>query len=77
MQATPNPVALLREYLRTTPAQELAADWAAVEALGIEGPTLSEVLSLSTQFYPVQPPEKCIEQPASELLPTREEFFLV
>ena len=50
MQATLNPVELLRQYLRSTPAHELAADWAAVDALGIEGPTLSEVLSFSTQY---------------------------
>lgn len=74
MQATFNPVELLRQYLRSTPAHELAADWAAVEALGIEGPTLSEVLSLSTQFYPVNPPEIHIEQLLTQLLPTREEF---
>lgn len=77
MQATLNPVELLREYLRSTPAHELAADWAAVDALGIEGPTLSEVLSLSTQFYPVLPPEIHIEQPSSELLPNREEFCFI
>lgn len=69
MQATLNPVELLRQYLRNTPAHELAADWAAVDALGIEGPTLSEVLSLSTKFYPVLPPEKHIEQINNELLP--------
>ena len=74
MQANLNPVELLRQYLRNTPAHELAADWAAVEALDIEGPTLSEVLSLSTQFYPVCPPEIHIEQPATQLLPTRKEF---
>lgn len=77
MQATPNPVELLREYLRNTPADELAADWAAIDAMGIEGPTFSEVLSLSTQFYPVTPPEINLEQEQVALLPTREEFCFI
>ncbi|AII53815.1 hypothetical protein [Hymenobacter sp. APR13] len=74
MQAALNPVELLREYLRTTSPQELAAEWASVEDIGKEGPTLSEVLRLGTLFYPVLPPEKHVEQEQTELLPNREEF---
>ena len=40
-------VLALREYLRTTPQEELDASVAAVEALNIQGPTLKEVLALS------------------------------
>lgn len=42
-----NPVELLRDYLRTADPVELQADWDAVEALGLEGPTLTEVLELA------------------------------
>ena len=40
-------VELLREYLRNTPSAELEADWAAIEALDIQGPTLAQVLQLA------------------------------
>ena len=40
-------VLALREYLRTTPQEELDASFAAVEAMDIQGPTLDEVLAMS------------------------------
>lgn len=42
------PVELLRQYLRTAEPAELKADWDAIEALGLEGPTLTETLAMST-----------------------------
>jgi hypothetical protein len=42
---TPSPAVLaLREYLRTADPKELEASWRKVEAMNLQGPTLSQLI---------------------------------
>lgn len=38
-------VKALRKYLKNTPKDVLEEEWKQIEALGIQGPTLSEILA--------------------------------
>lgn len=50
-----DPIALLRDYLKTADPAELKSDWQNVKDMGLEGPTFSEVLAMQ-QILPDSSP---------------------
>lgn len=56
MENEQTPTEHLRDYIQNTPSEELKKDWEEIEKLGIEGPTLEEVLAIPSPDNSVEAP---------------------
>lgn len=48
-------LSILREYLRNAPKEELEEDWAKVKAMNLQGPTFTEIMTLTNEQETLPP----------------------